>query len=80
MVMYLTGVFEIVNLNRIEEYLWTSDNRCAPKPGPSTDLYVYALTKSYIKYFKSRFTSMYVVFLDASKALDEINHRVLFKG
>ena len=30
-------------------------------------------------YFKSRSTSVYVAFLDASKAFDKINHWVLFK-
>ena len=46
----------------------------------STDLcvLVYALTE-FIEYFESRSTSVYVEFLDSSKAFDKINHWVLFK-
>ena len=33
----------------------------------------YALTE-FIEYFKRRSTSVYVAFLDASKAFDKINH------
>ena len=32
-----------------------------------------------MEYFKSRSTSVYVAFLDASKAFDKINHWVLSK-
>ena len=38
-------------------------------------LYIYF----YIEYLKRRSTSVYVAFLDASKAFDKINHWVLFK-
>ena len=41
--------------------------------------YVYYALTEFIEYFKSRSTSVYVAFLDASKAFDEINHWVLFK-
>ena len=44
----------------------------------TTDLCVYALTE-FIEYFKRRSTSVYVAFLDASKAFDKINHWVLLK-
>ena len=74
----LSKVFENVIINRLEEYLWTSDNQFGYKSGHSTDLCVYALTE-FIKYFKSRSTSVCVAFLDASKAFDKINHWVLFK-
>ena len=33
----------------------------------------------FIEYFKSRSTSVYVAFLDASKAFDKISHWTLFK-
>ena len=74
----VSKVFENVIINRLEEYLWTSDNQFGYKAGHSTDLCVYALTE-FIEYFKSRSTSVYVAFLDASKAFDKINHWVLFK-
>ena len=44
----------------------------------STDLCVYALTE-FIEYFKSRSTSIYVAFLDASKVFDNISHWTLYK-
>ena len=69
----VSKVFKNVILNRLEEYLWTSDNQFGYKSGHSTDLYVYALTE-FIEYFRSRSTSVFVAFMDASKAFDEINH------
>ena len=71
-------VFEHVILCRLEEYLWTNDNQFGFKPSHSTDLYVYTLTE-FIEYFKSRSTSIYVAFLDASKTFDKISHWTLFK-
>ena len=71
-------VFEHVILCRLEEYLWTSDNQFGFKASHSTDLCVYALTE-FIEYFKSRSTSIYVAFLDASKAFDKISHWTLLK-
>ena len=43
-----------------------------------TYICIYALTE-FIEYFKSRSTSVYVAFLDASKAFDKISHWTLFK-
>ena len=65
-------------LYRLEEYLWTTNNQFGYKLGHTTDLCVNALTE-FIEYFKRRSTSVYVVFLDASKAFDKINHWILFK-
>ena len=73
----ISKVFENVILHRLEEYLWTTDNQFDFKSGHSTDLCVYALTE-FIEYLKRRTISVYVAFLDASKAFDEINHWVLF--
>ena len=66
-------VFEHTIVNRLEEYLWTNDNQFGFKSGHSTDIHVfiYALTE-FIEYFKSRSTSVYVAFLDASKALTKL--------
>ena len=41
----VSKVFENVILNRLEEYLWTSDNQFGYKFGHSTEFCVYALTK-----------------------------------
>ena len=74
----VSKIFEYVILLRIEEYLWTTDNQFGCKAHHSTDLCVYALTE-FIEHFKNRSTSVYVAFLDASKAFDKINHWLLFK-
>ena len=66
-------VVENIILHKIEDYLWTTDNQFGFKAHHSTDLCVYALTE-FIEYFKSLSTSVYVAFLDASKAFDKINH------
>ena len=71
-------VFEHIILLRLEEYLWTTDNQFGFKSGHSTDLCIYALSEL-IEYFKSRSTSVYVAFLDASKAFDKISHWTLFR-
>ena len=73
----ISKVFENIILHRLEEYLWTTDNQFGFRSGHFTDLCVYALTE-YIKYLKCCSTSVYVAFLDASKAFDKINHWVLF--
>ena len=71
-------VFEHLILLRLEEYLWTTDNQFGFKSGHSTDLCIYALSE-FVEYFKSRSTSVYIVFLDASKAFDIISHWTLFR-
>ena len=48
------------------------------KSGHSTYLCIYALSE-FIEYFKSRATSVYVAFLDASKAFYKISHWTLFR-
>ena len=71
-------VFEHIIILRLEEYLWTNDNQFGFKSGHSTDLCIYALSE-FIEYFKSRSTSVYVAFLDASKAFDKISHWIIFR-
>ena len=69
-------VFEHVIPFRLEDYLWTNDNQFGFKPSHSTDLCVYALAE-FFEYFKSRSTSIYIAFLDSSKAFDKISHWTL---
>ena len=45
--------------------------------GHSTDMCIYVL-KEIIEYFKSRKTSVFVTFLDASKTYNKIDHWQLF--
>ena len=40
---------------------------------------MYLALTEFIEYFKCRSTSVYVAFLDASKAFDKISHWTLFK-
>ena len=74
----ISKVFEHIIAEQLEVYLWTNDNQFGFKSGHSTDLCIYALTE-FIEYFKSRSTSVYVAFLDASKAFDKISHWTLFR-
>ena len=71
----ISKVFEHIIIICLEEYLRTNDNQFGFKSGYSTDLCFYALTE----YFKSCSTSVYVAFLDASKAFDKINHWTVFR-
>ena len=71
-------IFEHIIILRLEEYVWTNDNQFGFKSGYSTDLCIYALSK-FIEYFKSRSTSVYVAFLEASKAFDKISHWTLVR-
>ena len=69
----------VINCNNVlRKGRQTTDNQFGFKSGHSTDLCVYALTE-FIEYLKRRSTSVYVAFLDASKAFDKINHWALFK-
>ena len=74
----INKVFEHIIIERLEICLWTNDNQFGFKSGHSTDLCIYALTE-FIESFKSHSTSVYVAFLDASKAFDKISHGTLFR-
>ena len=65
----ISKVFENVILHKLEEYLGTTDNQFGFKSGHSTDVCVYPLAEL-IEHLKRRSTSVYVAFLDASKAFD----------
>ena len=65
-------------LYKCEEFLYTCDNQFEFKPKHSTELYIYTL-KEFIDYYKQRNTSVFVTFLDASKAFDKINYWLLFQ-
>ena len=73
----VSKVFELILLDRCEEYLWTSGNQFGFKANHSTEMCIYALHE-FIDYYRSRSTNVYVTFLDASKAFDRINHWLLF--
>ena len=73
----ISKMFESVLLLKCAEYLSTSDNQFGFKSCHSTDLCIYTL-KEFIDYYKTRGTTVYVTFLDASKAFDRIDHWLLF--
>ena len=67
----ISKVFEIALLVKLERYLYSSDYQFGFKPKHSTDLCIYTLTEV-IEFYKS--SSVYVCFMDASKAFDRVNH------
>ena len=62
---------------KCEEFLYTSDNQFGFKSGHSTEFCIYTL-QEYIEFYKRRNTTVFVTFLDASKAFDRIDHWRLF--
>ena len=52
-------------------------NKCDFKKGHSTEMCIYVL-KELIEFYKSCNTSVFVTFLDASKAYDKIDHWLLY--
>ena len=74
----MSKVFESLILLRCEQFLTTADNQFGFKSGHSTDFCIYTL-KEFIEYYKQRNTAIFVTFLDASKAFDRIDHKLLFK-
>ena len=53
------------------------DNQFGFKSSHNTDLCIYTL-KEYIEYYKNKGTTVFVKFLDASKAFDRLNYWLLF--
>ena len=74
----ISKVFESLNLLHCEQFLTTDDNQFGFKSGHSTDFCLYTL-KEILEYYKQRNTTIFVTFLDASKAFDRIDHWLLFK-
>ena len=62
---------------KCEEYLFTCDNQFGFKAQHSTEFCIYSLLE-FIDYYKKRNTTVFVTFLDASKAFDRVNYWMLF--
>ena len=60
-----------------KEYLLTSDNQFEFKEQHGTEFCIYSLLE-FIDYYKKRNTTVFVTFLDASKAFDRVNYWMLF--
>ena len=73
----VSKLFESAILLKCEMFLDTCSNQFGFKKGHSTDMCIYVL-KEFIEFYGSRNTSVFVSFLDASKAYDKINHWWLF--
>ena len=65
-------LLESIILLKCEEYFFTSDNRFGFKAGHSTEFCIYSLLE-FIDFYKKRNTTVFVTFLDASKAFSRVN-------
>ena len=74
----VSKLFERIVMNRIEDSIDTSSNQFGFKKKHSTDTCIYTLKELLYKY-RSLNSTVFVCFLDASKAFDRINHDKLFK-
>ena len=71
-------IIEKVIYNRIYKLLSTHDNQFGFKAKLGTEMCVFSL-KQLINDYKNNNTNMFVAFLDASKAFDNISHNILFE-
>uniref|UniRef100_A0A8C6PWR0 Reverse transcriptase domain-containing protein n=1 Tax=Nothobranchius furzeri TaxID=105023 RepID=A0A8C6PWR0_NOTFU len=77
MASVLSKVFEHILLERLQNFITTTENQFGFKGKLSTDLCIYALKETVSKYMRHN-TSVFMCFLDASKAFDRVNHQKLF--
>ena len=75
----VSKVLESLLLEKMENFLTTAQNQFGFKKKLGTDQCIYVV-KEVIDYFKKRNTSVFACFLDASKAFDRVNHKVLFEA
>ena len=73
----ISKLFKSAIVLKCKMFLDTCPNQFEFKKGHSTDMCIYVL-KEFIKFYRSRNTSVFVTFLDASKAYDKIDHWQLF--
>ena len=69
-------ILERIILYRIETFILTTDNQFGFKKHHGTDMCIYSLKEIILKY-NSLNSNVYTCFLDASKAFDRVNHRIL---
>ena len=71
-------LFELLLLNKVEEYLTTNDNQFAFKQGHSNDQAIFLL-KEVIGHYQSSATPKLICFMDVLKAYDKVNQGMLFR-
>ena len=74
----VSKLYESTILYKCEDFLKTCDNQFGFKRKHSTEFCIYTL-KEFIDYYKQRGTTIFVTFLDASKAFDKIDFWLLFQ-
>ena len=70
-------VMESLLMNRLEDYLFSTDNQFGFKTKHSTELCIYAL-KETIQYYKHLNTPVFVCFIDIKSAFDRVSFWKLF--
>ena len=74
----VSKLYESTILYKCEDFLNTCDNQFGFKRKHGTEFCIYTL-KEFIDYYKQRGTTIFVTFLDASKAFDKIDFWLLFQ-
>ncbi len=74
----ISKVFENVLFTRLEYYVLTKAKQFGFKSKHGTDMCIYALKEMVLKY-RSLNSTMFLCFIDTSKAFDRINHLKLFE-
>lgn len=74
----ISKVVEIIIMDRIEMCLLTNSNQFGFKPKHGTDQCIYVF-KEIVNMYINLNSRVTVCFLDASKAFDKINHKILFE-
>ena len=73
----MSKLIEKILFERLSTYLITSTHQFGFKPKHSTDACIFVLKEAIDKYVEQE-SSVYMCFLDASKAFDRVNHFTLF--
>ena len=74
----LSKILERILLTCLEMFVLTADNQFGFKKKHGTDLCIYAL-KEIIDRYSSHNSTVFLCFIDASRAFDRINHAKLFQ-
>ena len=74
----VSKLYEFTILYKCENFLKTCDNQFRFKRKHSAEFCIYTL-KEFIDYYKQRGTTIFVTFLDASKAFDKMDFWLLFQ-